>query len=91
MIPKLNFETKNSEQQENSNSSNKFQPIMRDLFSKKQKRGCEWPLGHPEERGFHFCDNERFADKPYCLEHCAVAYILPEKEEEEARLVNNAA
>ena len=23
-----------------------------------------------------------FEDKPYCIDHCAVAYVIPEKEEE---------
>ena len=45
------------------------------------KRGCEWPEGHPDEPEFHFCNKERFEDKPYCLDHCAVAYVIPEKEE----------
>ena len=31
--------------------------------------------------GFHFCNKERFEDKPYCIEHCAAAYVIPEKEE----------
>ena len=30
---------------------------------------------------FHFCNKERFEDKPYCLDHCAVAYVIPEKED----------
>jgi hypothetical protein len=30
---------------------------------------------------FHFCGKERFEDKPYCLDHCAIAYVVPEKEE----------
>ena len=34
-----------------------------------------------DEAEFHFCDKERFEDKPYCLDHCAVAYVIPEKEE----------
>ena len=47
------------------------------------KRGCEWPKGHPDEIDFRFCGKERFEDKPYCAEHCAVAYVIPEKEESE--------
>ena len=45
-------------------------------------------MGHPDEIDFHFCDKERFEDKPYCLEHCAKAYVLPEKEETERQQVN---
>jgi len=90
LVPKLNFEKKNGDSQENIDTSNKFQPVMKDIFLTKQKRGCEWPLGHPEEKDFRFCNNERFSDKPYCLEHCAIAYVFPEKEEE-SKLVNQVA
>ena len=56
--------------------------VIKNPFVTKQRRGCEWPLGHPDEMDFHFCNKERFFDKPYCLLHCSVAYVLPEKEEE---------
>ena len=55
--------------------------MTRNIFAKKPERGCEWPEGHPNELEFHFCGKERFEDKPYCLDHCAVAYVIPEKEE----------
>jgi len=85
VIPKLNFETSIS--QEITNTQNKenisYQPITKNLFTPPPKRSCEWPEGHPDEVEFHFCGKERFEDKPYCLDHCAVAYIIPEKEEAE--------
>ena len=56
----------------------------------KLKRGCEWPEGHPGETGFHFCGKDRFDEKPYCLKHCAVAYVFPEKEEG-AKISNKVA
>ena len=59
-----------------------FQPILRNIFVTNNIRGCEWPEGHPDETEFRFCNKERFEDKPYCLDHCAVAYIIPEKEED---------
>lgn len=37
-------------------------------------RQCHWPIGHPREPGFHFCGAPAVADKPYCEQHCAVAY-----------------
>ena len=37
---------------------------------------------------FKFCGDERFEDKPYCLNHCAVAYVIPEKEESEKQQIN---
>ena len=54
---------------------------LKNIFASKLKRGCEWPEGHPEEHDFHFCGKDRFEDKPYCLKHCAIAYVIPEKEE----------
>ena len=80
VMPKLNFETKQSETA-SPMESKIFQPVVKNLFNSSVKRGCEWPKGHPDEIDFHFCGKDRFEDKPYCLEHCAVAYVIPEKEE----------
>ena len=79
VIPKLNFETS----KERTNIPNKetvsFQPALNNLFVQPKKRGCEWPEGHPDEPDFRFCEKERFEEKPYCLNHCTIAYIIPEK------------
>tara|TARA_Y100000590_G_scaffold9460_1_gene11676 strand:- start:78 stop:551 length:474 start_codon:yes stop_codon:yes gene_type:complete len=91
IIPKLDFENKSSENVEESNVSKIFQPKMKNLFDSNRKRGCEWPKGHPDEQDFHFCEKERFEDKPYCLEHCAVAYVIPEKEEAKTGTNNKIA
>ena len=77
VMPKLNFESVQNEQEE-ENKNKTFQPMIKNPFSSNFKRKCECPLGHPDEAEFHFCDKERFEDKPYCLEHCAKAYVLPE-------------
>ena len=81
VMPKLNFEEKHVEQKEISTIRKSFLPMTKNIFSQNLKRGCEWPEGHPNELEFHFCGKERFEDKPYCLDHCAVAYVIPEKEE----------
>ena len=81
VMPKLNFENKLIEEKVTKIKNKTYQPAINNIFSKNSKRGCEWPEGHPDESTFHFCNKERFDDKPYCLEHCAVAYIIPEKEE----------
>ena len=78
-MPKLNFENKDNLELNKNDSV--FEPVVKNLFTKKPKLGCEWPEGHPDEPNFHFCGKTRYEDKPYCLEHCAVAYIVPEKEE----------
>tara|TARA_Y100001936_G_C15544254_1_gene394133 strand:- start:51 stop:518 length:468 start_codon:yes stop_codon:yes gene_type:complete len=81
VMPKLNFEN-SQEKSVGQKDVNSFQPVVKNIFNNHQKRGCEWPVGHPDEIDFHFCDKERFEDKPYCIDHCAVAYVIPEKEEE---------
>ena len=81
VMPKLNFEEKHAEQKETSTIRRAFQPLTKNILDQNAKRGCEWPEGHPNELEFHFCGKERFEDKPYCLDHCAVAYVIPEKEE----------
>ena len=87
IIPKLNFEVKKDEAKEAPVHQQTFQPLVKNLFTKSVKRGCEWPEGHPDESDFKFCGKERFEDKPYCIDHCAVAYVIPEKEESEKQQI----
>ena len=87
IIPKLNFEVKKDEVKENPVHQQTFQPLVKNLFNKSVKRGCEWPEGHPDESDFKFCGKERFEDKPYCINHCAIAYVIPEKEESERQQI----
>ncbi len=35
---------------------------------------CCWPVDDPNSENFHFCGKKVFKNKPYCLEHCAMAY-----------------
>ena len=83
VMPKLNFETSNESPNIKINDTALFQPVIKNMFPTPAKRGCEWPEGDPDEPDFHFCEKERLDDRPYCLDHCAVAYIIPEKEEVE--------
>ena len=87
IMPKLNFEVKKDEAKETPVHQQTFQPLVKNLFTKSVKRGCEWPEGHPDESDFKFCGKERFEDKPYCIDHCAVAYVIPEKEESEKQQI----
>jgi GcrA cell cycle regulator len=34
---------------------------------------CHWPIGDPQEDGFHFCGRRTYAT-PYCERHAAIAY-----------------
>ncbi len=36
---------------------------------------CRWPFGDPGDSDFHFCGRLTTPSKPYCPEHCAVAYV----------------
>jgi len=91
VMPKLNFETSKEIINTQSKETYTFQPaVVKNLFTQPKKRGCEWPEGHPDETEFHFCGKERFEEKPYCLNHCAIAYIIPEKEEVEKQQVVNS-
>ncbi len=35
---------------------------------------CCWPIGEPGKPGFRFCDDTNAAGRPYCPEHCRIAY-----------------
>ena len=35
---------------------------------------CRWPIGDPDSENFHFCGEQVFVGKPYCYEHCRMAY-----------------
>ena len=36
---------------------------------------CSWPIGEPGTPDFHFCGKPAIAGKPYCADHCAMAYV----------------
>jgi GcrA cell cycle regulator len=36
---------------------------------------CRWPIGDPKHEDFRFCGKGVYAGKPYCADHCAVAYV----------------
>ena len=36
--------------------------------------GCKWPIGHPGDEDFYFCGKPTILNKPYCAEHCLIAY-----------------
>ncbi len=41
---------------------------------------CRWPIGDPTDDDFHFCGKNTATGKPYCAEHCAMAYSGSTKE-----------
>lgn len=52
-------------------------PVRRSLGNQT----CAWPIGDPGTAEFRFCGEQVVAGKPYCAEHCALAYITKKKEE----------
>ena len=80
VMPVLNFENVEAEEKKFIPNAN-LKVSIKNIFTPNSKRGCEWPEGHPDETEFHFCNKERFEEKPYCIDHCAVAYVIPEKED----------
>jgi GcrA cell cycle regulator len=81
VMPKLNFENNESEEKNIIPRIQNYKSSIINIVTTKLKRGCEWPKGHPDEPEFHFCNKERFEEKPYCLDHCSIAYVIPEKDE----------
>lgn len=53
---------------------------------------CMWPHGHPGDEDFHFCGGRPLPGRPYCSEHCAVAYIKPKdpNEKRQTRALQDA-
>lgn len=40
--------------------------------------GCKFPIGDPQNHDFHYCDEKpRVLGKPYCVNHCMIAYRSP--------------
>lgn len=39
-------------------------------------RKCCWPFGEPGTRDFHFCSDASVPGKPYCEQHCGLAYVV---------------
>lgn len=40
---------------------------------------CLWPIGDPNDPDFSFCQANTVPGRPYCYEHCAMAYIRKDK------------
>lgn len=41
------------------------------------KTPCCWPIGEPGTNSFRFCEALNETGKPYCPDHCAIAYVQP--------------
>ena len=45
---------------------------------------CSWPEGEPGQPEFRFCGKSALANKPYCEEHCLIAYVPAKKKQSAA-------
>ena len=62
-------------------------PVVRSFPSARPRIGsrtCCWPIGEPSTPGFRFCGGDPMANKPYCAEHAALAYVKPRDRREDA-------
>ena len=46
---------------------------------------CCWPEGEPGTEDFHFCGLPSVAEKPYCEDHCARAYVKVSKDKKKKK------
>jgi GcrA cell cycle regulator len=53
---------------------------------------CKWPIGDPKSAEFDFCSQVALPGKPYCAQHCAMAYTNwnPESAVEAVKAINAA-
>ena len=40
---------------------------------------CLWPIGDPSDPDFSFCGDDTAPGRPYCPDHCAIAYIRKDR------------
>ncbi|HPI62961.1 MAG TPA: GcrA family cell cycle regulator [Alphaproteobacteria bacterium] len=61
--------------QESKTSVEVFQTDLRPLTdTQAAKKPCMWPVGDPKQSDFHFCGHDSEVGRPYCTEHCVIAY-----------------
>ena len=51
-----------------------FEPENPKQLEELDEKSCKWPIGHPGDPDFYFCGKEVIPGKPYCGEHCLIAY-----------------
>ena len=59
-------------------------PAPRPVSKKADGPACLWPIGDPSHSDFHFCGDPSVVGKPYCEQHCEIAYITKPRSSEAA-------
>ena len=60
----------------------KANPVSMEQLSNSM---CSWPEGEPGKENFHFCGAPVLEGKPYCVSHCARAYVRPTRDRDRQR------
>ena len=55
------------------------QPLAPPARPVSDVKDCLWPIGDPADDSFGFCGQDTSPGRPYCTEHCAVAYIRKDR------------
>lgn len=73
-------------------SQSQLTPAMLAALTPSSGPRCKWPIGDPKTSDFDFCENVGLPGKPYCAQHCAMAYTNwnPESAVEAVKAVNAA-
>ncbi len=58
-----------------SSSSSKKESVKIFTLTDLNHNTCRWPIGDPKHEDFRFCGKQVYPGKPYCLDHCAQAYV----------------
>lgn len=71
---------------------NQLTPAMLAALTPTSGPRCKWPIGDPKTSDFDFCSGVALPGKPYCAQHCAMAYTNwnPESAVEAVKAVNAA-
>ena len=59
-----------------------FEPENPKKLEELDESSCKWPVGHPEEKSFHFCGRSSLKDFSYCKLHLLYAYQPKGRREE---------
>ena len=51
--------------------------VARKQLADLDPNDCKFPVGHPGEPGFGFCASGRVEGLPYCAEHAARCFVVP--------------
>ena len=59
-----------------------FEPENPKKLEELDEGSCKWPIGHPDEKIFHFCGRSSLKDFSYCKLHLLYAYQPRGKKED---------